>query len=324
MSLLIEEREKPWQSTVRGFFLATPQHSSMFRVTPRLRFIEPQLASPVDKPPEGKHWIHEIKHDGYRSQVVIERDQVRMFSRNGHDWSDRYPGIVRAAASLRCKSAIIDGEAIVQDGDGRSDFESLQSAMRSRAQSIILYAFDLLHLDGKDLRQETLSERRALLKGLVGAEAESRIQFSEEFDGDGDALFKACAERVLEGIVSKHSMAPYRSGRSKTWLKTKCFTESTFVVVGTERDRKTGALMALLAHNDSAGLNYAGAAFITLSGDERKEFLAEVERLTTSWGAFKSSRATDVKWCQARLMVRVRHLAGSKTLRHATVKRLET
>jgi bifunctional non-homologous end joining protein LigD len=138
------------------------------------------------------------------------------------------------------------------------------------------------------------------------------------------ALFKACAERALEGIVSKHALAPYRSGRSRTWLKTKCFIESTFMVVGTDRDRKTGALMALLAHNDSAGLNYAGAAFITLGGDEWREFLAEVERLTTSWDVLKSSRATDVKWCQPRLMVRVRHLAGCKTLRHATVKGLET
>jgi bifunctional non-homologous end joining protein LigD len=293
----------------------------MFRATSRLRFIEPQLASSVDQPPEGKHWIHEIKHDGYRSQMVIDRGQVRVFSRNGYDWSDRYSGIVRAAAGLRCKSAIIDGEAIVQDEYGASDYESLQSAMRVRPQSIILYAFDLLHLDGKDLRQETLSERRAMLKHLVGDDADSRIQFSEEFDGDGPALFKACAERALDGIVSKHSLAPYRSGRSRTWLKTKCFTESTFVVVGTDRDRKTGALMALLAHSD--GLKYAGAAFITLGGDERKEFLAEVERLTTSWGAFKSSRATDVKWCQPRLVVRVKHLAGSKTLRHATVRALE-
>ena len=290
----------------------------MFRESQRLRFIEPQLASPVDQPPEGKHWIHEIKHDGYRSQVVIERGQVRVFSRNGHDWSDRYPGIVRAATNLRCQSAIIDGEAIVQNGDGASDFEALSSAMRRQPHSIIIYAFDLLHLDGKDLRQQTLTERRDSLKHLVGADAQSRIQFSDEFDGDGDALFKACAEKELEGIVSKHSLAPYRSGRSRTWLKTKCFTESTFVVVGTDRDRKTGALMALLAYSD--GLKYAGQAFITLAGDERKEFLSEVERLTTSWGAFKSTRATDVKWCQPRLMVRVKHLAGSKTLRHATVR----
>ena len=141
--------------------------------------------------------------------------------------------------------------------------------MRWKPQSIILYAFDLLHLDGTDLRQQTLLERRALLKALIGNDADNRIQFSDEFDGDGHALFKACAERALEGIVSKHALAPYRSGRSKTWLKTKCFTQSTFVVIGTDRDRKTGALRALLAHKDSAGLNYAGAAFIALSGDER-------------------------------------------------------
>ena len=296
----------------------------MLRVTTRLRFIEPQLASPVDHPPEGKHWIHEIKHDGYRSQVVIERGQVRVFSRNGHDWSERYPSIVRAASNLRCKSAIIDGEAIVQNGDGASDFEALRSAMRWKPQSIILYAFDLLHLDGKDLRQQTLIERRANLKALIGNDTDNRIQFSDEFDGDGHALFKACAERMLEGIVSKQALAPYRSGRSKTWLKTKCFVESTFVVVGTDRDRKTGALRALLAHNDGAGLNYAGAAFIALAGDERAQFFAELERLATSYAAFKASRLMDVRWCNPKLVVEVKHLAGSKLLRHATVRRLAT
>ena len=122
----------------------------MFRVTSRLRFIEPQLASPVDEPPAGKHWIHEIKHDGYRSQAVLERGRARVFTRNGYDWSDRYLSIVRAAANLRCQSAIIDGEAIVQNGNGASDFEALGSALR-QTHSIILYAFDLLHLDGRDL-----------------------------------------------------------------------------------------------------------------------------------------------------------------------------
>ena len=222
----------------------------MFGVTTRLRFIEPQLASPVDQPPKGRHWIHELKHDGYRCQVLLERGQARVLTRNGHDWSDRYPSIVRAAANLRCQSAIIDGEAVVQDDNGASDFDALSSAMRWRPDSIILYAFDLMHLNGKDLRQEALLERRAILKALLGSDEESRIQFSEEFDGDGDAFFNACAQHGLEGIVSKHALAHYRSGRTKTWLKTKCFTESTFVVIGTDRDRKTGALRALLAHND--------------------------------------------------------------------------
>ena len=291
-------------------------------IHPRLRFIEPQLASSVDQPPEGKHWIHEIKHDGYRSQIVIENGQARVYTRNGHDWSDRYPGLVRAASDLRCRSAIIDGEAIVQDENGASDFNALPAAIQSRSNSIILCAFDLLHLNGVDFRQQILLDRRAELSHLLGGDPRSRIQFSEEFVGSGAAFFKACTDNNLEGIVSKRTIAPYRSGRTKTWLMTKCFTESTFVVVGTDRDRKTGAVRALLAPSDSDGLSYAGAAFIVLGGDEQKAFFAELERLTTSWAAFKTSRLTDVKWCQPKVRVRVKHLAGSKHLRHATVRGL--
>jgi bifunctional non-homologous end joining protein LigD len=291
-------------------------------IHPRLRFIEPQLASSVEEPPEGKHWIHEIKHDGYRSQLVIEEGKSRIYSRNGYDWSDRYPGVVRAASGLRCRSAIIDGEAIVQDGNGASDFDALPAAIQSGSNSVILCAFDLLHLNGADLRQQILLDRRAELSNLLGGDPTSRIQFSEEFAGSGAAFFKACADNHLEGIVSKMIIAPYRSGRTKTWLKTKCFTEANFIVIGTDRDRKTGALRALLAHADSDGLLYAGAAFIALGGSERDKFLAEVDRLTTSWAAFKSSRLTNVKWCQPKLRVRVKHVAGSKHLRHATIRGL--
>jgi ATP-dependent DNA ligase len=131
-----------------------------------LHFIPPQLATSVDTPPEGSEWIHEVKHDGYRCQVLIERGQVRVLTRNGHDWTDRYPSIVSAALKLKCKSAIIDGEAIVQDGDGISDFDALSFAMRWRSNAIILYAFDLMHLNGRDLRRQPLSERRSILKGL--------------------------------------------------------------------------------------------------------------------------------------------------------------
>ena len=162
--------------------------------------------------------------------------------------------------------------------------------------------------------------RRAELCRLLGDDPTSRIQFSEEFTGSGAAFLKACADNNLEGLVSKLTIAPYRSGRTKTWLKTKCFTESDFIVIGTDRDRKTGALRALLAHPESDGLLYAGAAFIALGRSERDKFLAEVDRLTTSWAAFKSSRLLDVKWCRPKLAVRVKHLAGSKSLRHATVR----
>jgi bifunctional non-homologous end joining protein LigD len=286
---------------------------------PPLRFIEPQLASLVDEPPEGKHWIHEIKHDGYRCQVLIEDEVARVFTRNGHDWTDRFASITRAASALECKSAILDGEAVVQDESGVSDFEGLGAAIHSRSPNIILYAFDILHLDGSDLRQQMLSARRTLLKRLVGDDADSRIQPSDEFDGSGAALFASCRDMGLEGIISKHAMAPYRSGRSKTWLKTKCFTESTFVVVGTDRDRTTGAIRALLSHQGSDGLTSAGAAFIGLSGSERKRFFDEIERLTDAWGAFK--REDGPRWCVPKISVGVKYLSSSgKTLRHATIK----
>ena len=293
----------------------------MFPVN-RLKFIQPQLPSLVDEPPEGSHWIHEVKHDGYRSLLLIENGRARVFTRNGFDWSDRYAGIFRAASALSCSSAIIDGEAIVQDEQGASDFAALQSAIGSKANTIIFYAFDLLHLNGEDLRQRELRERREKLAELVASDHEGRIQFSDAFTGSGAGLFKACAEFGLEGIVSKHVMSPYRSGRSRTWVKTKCFAESTFVVVGLDRDRKTGTPRALLAHPDSDGMRYAGAAFIALSGERRERFFVELDRLTTSWASFNTSRSKGVTWCRPQLAVEVKHLAGSKHLRHATVRRL--
>jgi bifunctional non-homologous end joining protein LigD len=151
------------------------------------------------------------------------------------------------------------------------------------------------------------------------ATADAPLQFSEAFTGDAAAFFRACADHQLEGLVSKLANSTYRSGRSKTWLKSKCFTESTLVVIGTDRDRNTGALRALLAHD---GLHYAGAAFIALDDMARESLLAQLERLGTSRAPFKASRLIDAKWYQPKLSVRVKHLAGSTTLRHATVRDL--
>ena len=128
------------------------------------------------------------------------------------------------------------------DEDGASDSQVFQSAIEVNPHSIILYAFDLMLVDGTDLRRKSLAVRRSIFKALIGTDEESSIQFSEEFGGEGAVLLKACAEHGLEGIVSKQAFAPYRSGRSNTWLRCKCFTESRFVVFGTDRDRKTGAL----------------------------------------------------------------------------------
>jgi bifunctional non-homologous end joining protein LigD len=184
-----------------------------------LEFIRPQVATAVDHPPPRSGWIHEVKHDGYRTLLIIERHKARAYTRNGFDWTDRYRSITNAAAKLDCRAAIIDGEVIVHDERGVSDFEALKLAIRWHPQRLILCAFDLLHLNGKDLRNAPLLERRARLRELFPSE--HPFLFSEEFTGDADAFFRACADHQLEGIVSKLATSKYRSGRSKMWLKTK-------------------------------------------------------------------------------------------------------
>ena len=181
------------------------------------------------------------------------------------------------------------------------------------SQSLIFCAFDLLHLNGKDLRDQPLLERRAKLKELVPSEYP--FLFSEEFTGDAVAFFKACADHQPEGIVSKLATSKYRSGRSKTWLKTKCFTEGSFLIIGTARDRKT-----LLAQANADGLTYAGVAFIAISGTERAELSARLHMSKLPRCPIARLRFPDAQWVKPQLTVRVRHLAGAKYLRHATVR----
>jgi bifunctional non-homologous end joining protein LigD len=286
-----------------------------------LDFIKPQLASSVDHPLPRAGWIHEIKHDGYRTLLIIERRKARAFTRNGFDWTERYQVITKAAAKLDCRSAIIDGEVIIQDRRGVSDFEALKSAIRWRPQRLIFCAFDVLHLNGKDLRDQPLLERRARLKELIPSE--HPFLFSEEFTGDAAAFFRACADHQLEGIVSKLASSKYRSGRSQTWLKTKCFTESSFVIIGTDRDRKTGALRALLAKAGSPGLRYAGAAFLAVPGETCRELFERLKRLSSTHSPIAGLRFKYAKWVRPEVSARVRHLVGASCLRHATVRAIE-
>jgi bifunctional non-homologous end joining protein LigD len=285
----------------------------------RPAFVEPQLPTLVDQPPTGDGWIHEIKHDGYRTMLVLAGRDRKAFTRNGFDWSDRYQTFLNAAARLRCRSAILDGEVIVQDARGISDFEALKSVIWSRPERLVFYAFDLLYLNGKDLREESLLQRRAKLKELVGKD-QSRIQFSDEFADGGAALFQACVEHGLEGIVSKLTASRDRSGRTNTWLRTKCFTESAFVIIGTARDRKTGAPLALLARAEEQRLAYAGSAFIAVSGKEREQLWTRLDAIKLERCPIANLRLADAQWVKPQLVARVRHLPGAKHLRHGTVR----
>lgn len=275
-----------------------------------LFFVPPCQPTLVAEPPKGGGWIHEIKHDGYRTQLVIEPEQVRAFTKNGHDWTARYQPVIVAAAGLDVGTAIIDGEMIVQGKDGRSDFDALGAAIRRAPARLVFYAFDLLHLNGQDLTRLPLVERRALLREIVPVDPKSSLQFSEDVAGSGPDVFAAADAMGLEGIVSKRADSFYRSGPSRRWLKTKCWTESEFLVVGAEVDRR-GLPMARLARMTDEGLTPAGAAVIALRGAEREQLHRTLDRIN-------GRRAI----AAAAPRVVVKHLKGSGPIRHASVKRL--
>jgi bifunctional non-homologous end joining protein LigD len=168
-------------------------------------------------PPVGRAWVHEIKHDGYRLIARRQGTRIRLFTRHGYDWTHMYPRIVEAVASLRVKSVIVDGEAVCCGEDGRSDFEKLHSHCYDH--QVFLYAFDLLELNGEDYRPHPLAKRKATLEKLL--RRTHGMRFSEHLDGDGDIIFEHACKLKLEGIVSKRRDFPYRSGRTKSWIKTK-------------------------------------------------------------------------------------------------------
>ena len=182
-------------------------------------FIQPCLPSKVARPPSGPLWVREIKHDSYRLMVRRDGARVRCFTRNGHDWADRFPAIVDAALQLKTASFLIDGEAVVLHNDGTSDFHALRS--RRRGNEAVLYAFDLIGLDDHDLCELPLIERKRRLRKLLGRAKRRSIQFVEHLTGDGPTVFRHVCAMGLEGIVSKRTDAPYRSGPSKVWVKAK-------------------------------------------------------------------------------------------------------
>jgi bifunctional non-homologous end joining protein LigD len=196
-----------------------PYPLAMLRKVARVSgFVGPCQPSRVARPPSGPFWVHEIKHDGYRLIVHRDGSRISCFTRNGHDWGDRFPGIVLAARRLNAESFVIDGEVVVLREDGRSDFNALRGKRRNDAA--VLLAFDLVECKGKDLRDVPLLHRKRKLLRLLG-KTMTGIQFLDHFPDDGESLFRHACLMGLEGIVSKRIDAPYRSGPSKVWLTSK-------------------------------------------------------------------------------------------------------
>jgi bifunctional non-homologous end joining protein LigD len=295
-------------------------------------FIAPELATLVDAPPERGRWLHEMKFDGYRLQLVIEGTKrarrVSAVTRGGHHWTDKFPAIVAAAKALKAKSAVIDGEAVVQDANGRSDFGALQAALGGGDTGAIVYfAFDLLHLDGKDLRDLPLIERKAKLKELL-AGAAGAIHYSDHVEGGGAAFFKiACAHR-LEGIVSKRAESPYRSGRGGDWLKTKCTKRQEFVVGGwlPRSDDPKGVGALLVGYYAGEIFKFAGKVGTGFNAKTRRELLAGLARSQRAKPAFEAvpgyERRAGARWADPKMVVEVEftEFTADGMLRHPSFK----
>jgi bifunctional non-homologous end joining protein LigD len=193
-------------------------HANMLQRTRPSGFIEPCLPCPADHPPSGPDWIHEIKHDGYRLMARRDPVGIRLLTRNGHDWAPRYPLIMEAVNALKVRSCLIDGEAVACDQNGLAVFELLREKRQGR--HIFLYAFDLLELNGKDLKREPFEVRKATLASLLRS-CPPGVRFNEHLTHDGEVVFRHACKLGLEGIVSKRRGSIYRSGKCKDWLKFK-------------------------------------------------------------------------------------------------------
>ncbi len=232
-------------------------------------FVEPQLATLIDEAPAGDEWVHEIKYDGYRAVTAVAGDKVALYTRKGLDWTDRFSRLVPALQRLPCDSALLDGEIAVADATtGHTDFGALQDALSTGKGVLTYYLFDLLRLDGEDLRRLPLAERKMRLRTLL-ASSGAPLVYSDHVVGNGaDVFANACAMK-LEGLISKQADAPYLSGRARSWLKSKCGFEQEFVIIGWRPSDKAGRPFSslLLAVREGVAFRYAGRVGSGYSGE---------------------------------------------------------
>lgn len=286
-------------------------------------FIKPMLATLVDAAPAGTGWLHEIKFDGYRLQAHIRDGKARLLTRTGLDWTDRFPGVAKALAGLPTTDAILDGEAVVNDDAGASSFSLLQEALSAGDDSgIQLYLFDLLHLAGRNLRPLPLRERKQRLATLL-ADVPAPLHYSDHLEEQAEVMIRHACRLGLEGIVAKRAEAPYRSGRSRDWLKLKCTGRQEFIVLGYQpsshrRDAVGSLLMGLHRQGRLTAVGKVGSGFSA----------AAAGRLFKALQPLRDKPPPGVKgppgiiWVRPELVVEVefRGWTGDGMIRHAVFK----
>jgi bifunctional non-homologous end joining protein LigD len=288
-------------------------------------FVEPQLCRLVDRPPTGTGWAHEIKFDGYRMQLRVGGGKATLKTRKGLDWTDRFPKIAAAARGL--PDSLIDGEAVALDDDGSPDFAALQAALSGGStDELIFFAFDLLFADGEDLRPLPLQERKARLRTLLDKPADTRLRYVEHFGSGGEAVLSSACRMSLEGIVSKKLDAPYRSGRSETWTKSKCRAGHEVVIGGYTTNG--GAFRSLVAGVMRDGkLVHVGRIGTGFSAAKVRALLPKLKALETDRSPFEARLprgAGETRWVRPQLVAEIEYAGFTRdgAIRQASFKGL--
>jgi bifunctional non-homologous end joining protein LigD len=254
--------------------------------------VQPQLATLVAAAPSGEDWLHEIKFDGYRMIARLAAGKATLISRNGKDWTVKFPTIVAALGKLSVNAALLDGE-VVHEENGVTSFSALAADLsEGRTEHLAYYVFDLLHLDGYSLMAAKLADRKRALAALLAAGAARPIRHSEHVAGYGAAFYAKCCRRALEGIVSKRRGAPYRPGRGRDWLKVKCVAREEFAIIGwtDPAGSREGFGALLLGYYDARGkLHYAGGVGTGFTRAVLRDLRRRLDRL-----ALKTAPAKEV------------------------------
>jgi bifunctional non-homologous end joining protein LigD len=292
-------------------------------------FVEPSLAFAADTPPISDRWWHEVKFDGYRIQARVDADEIKLLTRTGLAWTDRFSSVANAVAKLGLGSGILDGEIVVEDSAGISSFSELVNDLKNgRRDRFRYYVFDLLYLNGCDLRNVALADRKALLAAVLQRADANIIRLSDHFEIEGTKFFEHVSRLGLEGMISKRKDAPYRSGRSKDWLKSRCVFGQEFVVVGfvpsTASRKAIGSLV--LGYFEGKSLSLAGRVGTGFSQDEAVKLFLTLEKAKIGKMPLAAPPPKEaqkgVQWVDPQIVVQVDYHAwpADGLIRHTTYR----
>ncbi|HEV7682582.1 MAG TPA: non-homologous end-joining DNA ligase [Pyrinomonadaceae bacterium] len=306
------------------------------RKTAMPEFVSPQLATLVREPPRGDEWLHELKFDGYRMVCHLSRGKAHFWSRNGKDWTEKFPNLAAALKTFPAVSAILDGEVVVVDKAGRSSFQRLQQSMGrggDKVPAFVFEIFDLIYLDGYSLTRTPLRERKAALETLL-ADANSKgkgpLRYSDHVEGNGKLFFKQACDYGIEGIVSKLADSPYESTRTRNWQKTKCVKRQEFVIAGYTPSKNDfpGFGSLILGVYEKGKLVYCGRVGTGFSIKLRVELQKKLDRISQPTMSFatkpKDPGLREARWAKPQLVAEVEFMewTGDGIIRHSSFQGL--